>query len=947
MNGKNARELTGWGSCAVRPLHVVTTGRFLSRAFAFLLFAMVCCNVSATTNTVTSLNDNGPGTLRQVIADSVDGDTIIFYANGTITLTNGELVITNSLTISGPGAAILAVSGNSTSRVFNISNSSATVTMSGVTIRDGKAPDGAAGTNEDYTNNIEPTAGGVGSDGGGIFNAGNLVLNYCVVTSNTAGGGGIGGSGGLAGEPGGNGGNGGGIYSIGPCTLNTCTVSSNAAGSGVGGVAGGYGASTGGSGGCGGGVCGPGLLTMNDCTFSGNTAGRGGNGGSSMSQAAAPGAAGCGGGVYSANLCSMTACTFWGNAAGVGGRDGQNFGGGGGGGPGGHGGGIFNAGVLTLTACTFSANTGGPGSTGPGSAHGGSGGTGGNGGGIFNTGILTLTACTLSANSGGPGGSGAGAYAPGGNGGNGGGIYNSTNATTAVLRSSLIGTNMVGVGGPGGFDAAWNRYYGPTGSVGVGSDLYGAFTSQGFNLLGQSEGSTGLVNGVSGDLVGTAAAPIDPLLGPLADNGGPTLTMALLSGSPAIATGDYSLTGTDQRGLPRSVNGTVDIGAYESQQPFVTLIVTTPYGNASPAGTTHNYMGSFITAAITNSPVVDGTTQYVCVGWVGTGSVPASGGGTSTDPFAITNDSSITWLWTTNYLLSITTNGNGSVDVGSGWCSSGANLVVTATPGAGVFNRFTGWSGDTNGCAVNSNQITILMDRPRVVTARFARQCSLSVATPYGQANPPVGTNWFDYGSSNSVTITNSPVISGGTQYVCRGWTGTGNTPKNGTTTNAGPFAITTNSTVTWLWRTNYWLDVACSGAGSVTTNDCWLANGTNLHVTATPSNHWHFTQWSGDTSGCTIKSNKITMVMNMARTITAVFDRNQAFGVDLGVRSNRFGFTIIGTSNLVVVVEACTDLLRSAWSPVSTNTLTGGSSYFSDSGWKKNPHRFYRIKFP
>lgn len=68
--------------------------------------------------------------------------------------------------------------------------------------------------------------------------------------------------------------------------------------------------------------------------------------------------------------------------------------------------------------------------------------------------------------------------------------------------------------------------------------------------------------------MGSSAAPIDPLLDVLADNGGPTRTMALLPGSPAIghipAGSNFSI--ADQRGLPRpGTDGVSDIGAYESQ----------------------------------------------------------------------------------------------------------------------------------------------------------------------------------------------------------------------------------------------------------------------------------------------------------------------------------------------------------------------------------------------
>ncbi len=82
----------------------------------------------------------------------------------------------------------------------------------------------------------------------------------------------------------------------------------------------------------------------------------------------------------------------------------------------------------------------------------------------------------------------------------------------------------------------------------------GAFTSRGNNLIGETDGSSGWVGS---DLTGTIASPLDPLLAPLADYGGPTQTMALLPGSPAIGAGNIALIPggitTDQRGFARIV----------------------------------------------------------------------------------------------------------------------------------------------------------------------------------------------------------------------------------------------------------------------------------------------------------------------------------------------------------------------------------------------------------
>jgi hypothetical protein len=65
------------------------------------------------------------------------------------------------------------------------------------------------------------------------------------------------------------------------------------------------------------------------------------------------------------------------------------------------------------------------------------------------------------------------------------------------------------------------------------------------------------------------------------------------------------------------------------------------------------------------------------------------------------------------------------------------------------------------------------------------------------------------------------------------------------------------------------------------------------------------------------------------------------------GVKSNQFGFRIVGSSNLFVVIEAATNLLSPTWQPVQTNTLTNGSVYFSDADWTNFNTRFYRFRAP
>jgi hypothetical protein len=66
-----------------------------------------------------------------------------------------------------------------------------------------------------------------------------------------------------------------------------------------------------------------------------------------------------------------------------------------------------------------------------------------------------------------------------------------------------------------------------------------------------------------------------------------------------------------------------------------------------------------------------------------------------------------------------------------------------------------------------------------------------------------------------------------------------------------------------------------------------------------------------------------------------------------IGVQSNAFGFTVTGTTNIPIVVEACVDLLSASWTSLQTCTLTNGSVYFSDPDWTNHPARLYRIRSP
>ena len=235
--------------------------RSLVAIVTLLLAAMAGVQiVHAVTITVMNTLDSGPGSLRQALAVANDGDTIDFGAavTGTITLTSQELAVTDSITISGPGANILAVDGNHASIVFVIAQGK-TVTISGLTISGGEAPAGGGIVNDHGTLTVSncSISGNSAINGGGIFNFGfsgsaTLTINNSTFSGNSAT-------------------TGGGIYNNGEdgsatLTINNSTLSGNSASTNAGGGI------------FNDGFSGSATLTINNSTFSGNSATTNGGG---------------------------------------------------------------------------------------------------------------------------------------------------------------------------------------------------------------------------------------------------------------------------------------------------------------------------------------------------------------------------------------------------------------------------------------------------------------------------------------------------------------------------------------------------------------------------------------------------------------------------------------------------------------------------------------------
>jgi uncharacterized repeat protein (TIGR01451 family) len=213
--------------------------------------------------------------------------------------------------------------------------------------------------------------------------------------------------------------------------------------------------------------------------------------------------------------------------------------------------GLAAANPVTVTNSAFVHNRSNPG-----------GGLGGEGGGLFverlvaGSAPVTLTNVTVAANTANAGG---GLFHESG-------VLNALNVTVAANAAAAAGGVAVAAGAAAAFNATNSLFADNTATdPGQPPDFAGAFATASHVLLENPLGASGIADGVQSNLVGR-----DPALGPLADHGGPTPTLALLPGSPALDTGDATAAGLpdfDQRGAPfaRVSGAGVDLGAFELQ----------------------------------------------------------------------------------------------------------------------------------------------------------------------------------------------------------------------------------------------------------------------------------------------------------------------------------------------------------------------------------------------
>ena len=342
---------------------------------------------------------------------------------------------------------------------------------------------------------------------------------------------------------------------------------------------------------------------------------------------------------------------------------------------GGSGGGAVNSATMRVTNCTFAGNR----ST-------------GNGGALRNVGDLVVTNSTFNSNT----AVSSGAIAS---------FANSGPAMTLNIINCTISGNTASDTsfGTGGGILNGNLSTGTVSNTIVanntaatGTDVSGAFTSGGHNLIRIATGSTGFINGNNGDQVGIPAG----LDATLKNNGGPTDTIALLSGSTAINNGGANAPSTDQRGAARV--GVSDIGAFEFNgippaPPTVTTNAATNVGTTSATlNATANPNGLPTSLQFTS----DFTSFAPQDAGSGTASVPFSVNVTGLTPnttyhfnaVAMSNGVTVQGVQQTFTTLPVTTLANisGRLPVGTGDNALFAGFIVTGTQQKKVIIRGIG-----------------------------------------------------------------------------------------------------------------------------------------------------------------------------------------------------------------------------------------------------------------
>ncbi|MDH7563921.1 MAG: PKD domain-containing protein [Candidatus Bathyarchaeota archaeon] len=176
------------------------------------------------------------------------------------------------------------------------------------------------------------------------------------------------------------------------------------------------------------------------------------------------------------------------------------------------------------------------------------------------------------------------------------------------------------------------------------------------------------------------------------------------------------------------------------------------------------------------------------------------------------------------------------------------------------------WTSTTGLSTLQSGSITVTTYGS--VVGNYETQYYLVVNSLYGSPTPL--SRWFDAGSSITASVTSPATGPTGTRYLCTGWTGTGSVPSTGSGTSVS-FTINQPSSITWNWKTQYYLTVKTNPLGITTIpGEGWYDAFTSVALTAPNVSGYQFKYWDVDGNSQGNGVNPVTVIINGPRTATA-----------------------------------------------------------------------------
>ncbi|MCW4009297.1 MAG: InlB B-repeat-containing protein, partial [Candidatus Bathyarchaeota archaeon] len=295
-----------------------------------------------------------------------------------------------------------------------------------------------------------------------------------------------------------------------------------------------------------------------------------------------------------------------------------------------------------------------------------------------------------------------------------------------------------------------------------------------------------------------------------------------------------------------TMTGNLTVTATFSQNNYTLTMVTVGQGSVSPGNATYS------AGAVAN------LTATPAAGWTFSGWSGEDLSGTADTTITMNSNMTVTATFTQdNYMLTVVTAGNGTVNYSNQTFLSGTNVTLIAAPEAGW--SFGNWTGDVTG---TDNPAYVVMDDNKTVTATFAQNTYYLTVIIIGGGVVSEGNQTYSCNETVQLRSKTSP------GWSFAGWSG----DASGTDTRI-EFTMDSNKTVTATFTQNtYTLNVEYVGQGHVDLNVTGpYVYGQAVNLTAVADQGWSFADWSDELG----TSNPLTLEITSNSTVTATFVKN------------------------------------------------------------------------